>query len=183
MGIIDKFKNFVNPNDMDGDLDDYGYDEDPIDDYAATTGNIGYEEDDFVQPQPSAQPRRQPNAGMNMNMNMNAAPMQTGNVEMSSASAMQVKIVHPDRWDNLDQIADHLINQRTVIVNFQSAKKEVARRMLDFLMGVVYTVDGGMQKAGPNLWVFTPNNVSLTNEEKKKVQQQKNSINFEEYED
>ena len=96
MGLIDKFKNFVNPNDMDGDVDDYGFDEDAADDYAANTGSIAYEEDDYVQPQAVPQNRRQPNPSamtMNMNMNMGGAPMQTGNVEMSSASAMQVKKV------------------------------------------------------------------------------------------
>ena len=175
MGLIDKFKNFVNPNDMDGDLDDYGFgDDEPIDDYAANTGSVSYDEDDYIQPQPSAQSRRQSSGNVSS---------QTSNVELSSANAMQVMILRPDSWDNLDQIADNLINQRTVIVNFEHAKKEVARRMLDFLMGVVYTVDGGMKKAGPNLWVFTPNSVTLSNEERKKAQQPKNSINFDDMED
>ena len=64
--------------------------------------------------------------------------------------------------DSVNQIADHLISKRTVVLNLEETNKEEARRMIDFLLGVVYTIEGDIKKVANNTWVITPNNVDLS---------------------
>ena len=59
-----------------------------------------------------------------------------------SSAAIEMKVVRPERYEDGNQIADHLLNNRTVVINLEATNKETARRMLDFLTGVAYSIDG-----------------------------------------
>ena len=48
------------------------------------------------------------------------------------------------------------------MLNLEDTNKEDARRMIDFLLGVVYTIEGDIKKVANNTWVITPNNVDLS---------------------
>jgi len=60
-----------------------------------------------------------------------------------------------------DQIADHLLNKRTVVLNLENTNKETARRLIDFLSGVAYSIDGALKKIATNAYVITPSNVDV----------------------
>ena len=60
----------------------------------------------------------------------------------SLGGAIELKVVKPERYGNVKQIADHLLNHRTVVLNLESTNKETAKRLLDFLSGVAYSSDG-----------------------------------------
>ncbi|MDO5449214.1 MAG: cell division protein SepF, partial [Clostridia bacterium] len=60
-------------------------------------------------------------------------------VPMSPSKAMlQVVLAKPERFDDASAIADHLNEKRTVVLNLESANRDVARRLIDFLSGVAY---------------------------------------------
>ena len=154
MGIMDKIKGIVNPEDADdnyedeyvfddGNNSDYGYD----DDYQAPQPAPGYGHQ-RSQPQTMQSPRSSGGAGVAIN-----------------GSALELKVIRPERWENVNQIADHLINRRTVVLNLEATNKETARRMIDFLLGVVYTIEGDIKKVAANTWVITPSNVDLSQEQ------------------
>lgn len=82
-----------------------------------------------------------------------------------NGSAIELKVVKPDRFENVSQIADHLLNKRTVVLNLESTNKETARRLIDFLSGVAYSIDGQLKRVANNAYVITPNNVDISGDQ------------------
>lgn len=87
----------------------------------------------------------------------------TGNVKLDGA-ALELKVVKPERYETVPQIADHLLNRRTVVLNLEATNKETARRMIDFLSGVAYAIDGRLSKVAVNTYIITPANISVSGE-------------------
>lgn len=79
-----------------------------------------------------------------------------------SGSSLELKVVKPDRFDNVPQIANHLLNRRTVVLNLEDTNKETARRLLDFLSGVAYSINGNLKRVANNTYVITPCNVDVS---------------------
>jgi len=73
-----------------------------------------------------------------------------------------VSIFHPRRFDQVTEIADNLRAGRHIVVNLVGADRALSQRMVDFLSGVVYTVDGKMQRLGEGIYLFVPANVPVT---------------------
>ncbi len=81
-----------------------------------------------------------------------------------NSQALELKVVRPDKFETVTQIADHLLSNRTVVLNLEATNKETARRMIDFLSGVAYSIDGQLKKVANNTFVITPNNVDVSQE-------------------
>lgn len=80
-------------------------------------------------------------------------------------AALELKVVRPERFESVTQIADHLLNKRTIVLNLEATNKETARRMIDFLSGVAYSIEGSLKKVATTIYVITPNEVGITNEQ------------------
>lgn len=78
-----------------------------------------------------------------------------------SGTALELKVVKPQHFDSVPQIADHLLNKRTVVLNLENTNKETARRLIDFLSGVAYSIGGSLKKIASNAYVITPSNVDV----------------------
>jgi cell division inhibitor SepF len=87
----------------------------------------------------------------------------------SMGGAIELKVVKPERYGNVKQIADHLLNHRTVVLNLESTNKETAKRLLDFLSGVAYSIDGQLKRVATNTFVITPCNVDVSGEQMRTV--------------
>lgn len=155
MGLMDKIKGMVNPDHIDDNYDNeydfegednagYGYEGN---DYTAQNQNNGYAQGQHGGPQ--QQQQQQQGGGVSLN-----------------SSALELKVVKPERYDvqTAQKIADHLLNRRTVVLNLELTNKESARRLIDFLSGVAYSIDGYMQRVANNTFVVVPNNVDITGE-------------------
>lgn len=93
---------------------------------------------------------------------MGDAPRKNNKVVNIHATAqLQVVLVKPERFDDASSVADHLNAKRTVVLNLESANKDVARRILDFLSGVAYANDGQIKKVANCTFIITPYNVGL----------------------
>ncbi len=75
---------------------------------------------------------------------------------------IELKVVRPEVFEDVSTIADHLLSGRTVVLNLEAANKETARRFIDFLSGVAYSIDGQMKRVANNTYIITPNNVDVT---------------------
>ena len=84
---------------------------------------------------------------------------------MSTGAAIELKVVKPERYANVKQIADHLLNHRTVVLNLEATNKETAKRLLDFLSGVAYSIDGQLKRVASNTFVITPANVDVSGDQ------------------
>ena len=84
------------------------------------------------------------------------------NVSLSSLPQLQVVLVKPERFEEASDIADSLNAKKTVVLNLESASKEVARRLVDFLSGVAYANQGNVQKIANSTFLITPYNVDIS---------------------
>ena len=82
-------------------------------------------------------------------------------VNIHTTTQLQVVLVKPDRFENAAEIADHLREKRTVVLNLESTNKDIARRLLDFLSGVAYTNEGKIKKVAISTYIITPYNVDI----------------------
>lgn len=79
----------------------------------------------------------------------------------SVQSQAKVVLSEPRRYEEIQDIADHVVNRRSVVINLQRVSKEEATRIVDFLSGTVYAVSGDIQKLGPHTFLCTPDNVEI----------------------
>ncbi len=82
-------------------------------------------------------------------------------VNIHTTTQLQVVLVKPDCFENASEIADHLREKRTVVLNLESTNKEIARRLLDFLSGVAYANEGKIKKVAISTYIITPYNVDI----------------------
>ena len=82
-------------------------------------------------------------------------------VNIHTTTQLQVVLVKPERFDNAWEIADHLREKRTVVLNLESTNKDIARRLLDFLSGVAYANEGKIKKVAISTYIITPYNVDI----------------------
>jgi cell division inhibitor SepF len=72
-----------------------------------------------------------------------------------------VVLVQPEKFDAATDIADHLRDRRTVLLNLEKANKEAIRRLVDFLSGVVYAQGGKIKPVAKSTYLITPHNVEI----------------------
>ena len=82
-------------------------------------------------------------------------------VNIRAATQLQVVLVKPERFENASEIADHLREKRTVVLNLEQTNKDIARRLLDFLSGVAYANEGKIKKVAISTYIITPYNVDI----------------------
>ena len=143
MGFIDELKRLARPYE-DDDLDDFD-DYEPVGRSNAVrekardrdTGGISYEQE-------TVSDRRNNKV-----------------VNIHTTTQLQVVLVKPDRFESASEIADHLREKRTVVLNLESTNKDIARRLLDFLSGVAYANEGKIKKVAISTYIITPYNVDI----------------------
>ena len=82
-------------------------------------------------------------------------------VNIHTTTQLQVVLVKPERFENASEIADHLREKRTVVLNLEQTDKTVARRLIDFLSGVTYANEGTIKKVSMATYIMTPYNVEI----------------------
>ena len=82
-------------------------------------------------------------------------------VNIHATTQLKVVLVKPERFENASEIADHLKDKRTVVLNLESTNKDVARRLVDFLSGCAYALDGKIKKVAMSTYIITPYNVDI----------------------
>ena len=148
MGLMDRIKKVTGTNE--------GYDDSYDDDYY--DGFDNYEDEGDDSDMQYAAPSGQPQSQMNMGSSMGGGISLTG-------SNIKMQVVRPQSYDSdtTSQIANHLLNKCTVVLNLENTNKETSRRLIDFLTGVAYSIGGDLKKIATNAYVITPSNVDVEN--------------------
>ncbi|MFC4808305.1 cell division protein SepF [Paenibacillus sp. GCM10023250] len=86
-----------------------------------------------------------------------------GNNIVSIHSQKNVRVIlnEPRSYEEAQDIADHLRSRRSVVVNLQRVRSDQAVRIVDFLSGTIYALNGGISKLGPNIFLCTPDTVEI----------------------
>ena len=152
MGFLDELKKLTKPYDDDDEYyGDDDYDEGGEDESASHTRRSPAVVDDNTPAYGASSDSYSPvsTAGGNRVVNINAS------------TQLQVVLVRPDSFDSVGQIADHLRERRAVLLNLEQTEKNVARRLVDFLSGCAYALDGKIKKVATSPYLVTPFGVDI----------------------
>ena len=85
-------------------------------------------------------------------------------VNLSSIQKSPAKVVlcEPRNYNEAQEIADNIVNRRAVVINLQRVEHQQAKRIVDFLSGTVYAINGDIQKLGADTFLCTPDNIDVT---------------------
>jgi cell division inhibitor SepF len=98
-------------------------------------------------------------------------PISSPSVKISTpdSSNARVHIVAPARFSDAVEIANRLMSNQPVIVNMQTADRDLQRRMIDFCSGATYALSGGMERVADEVFLLTPSNVKVSEEERQRL--------------
>ena len=142
MGFMDELKKLTRP---------YSEDETTFDEFEEASAEKPARHSSFdmdLEAQPAPERRRAGSAGAKV-------------VNINATAQMQVILAKPDRFDMVTEIADHLRNKHAVVLNLEATNKEVSRRLVDFLCGCAYALDGKIKKIAVATFLITPYNVDI----------------------
>ena len=74
------------------------------------------------------------------------------------STGVELKVIRPESYEEVRTVADNLIAGCTVVLNVEALDKHVIFRMLDFLNGVTYCLDGEIKRVAPSTFIITPHN-------------------------
>ena len=177
MSLWDNVKKFAAPY-SDDDYDDYDEDEEDTED--------DYEEEE-ERPARRSAPARRPRAAapvedepeededsdfgfgsisasgsgsgaLGSTSGFNGSVLHTG----SSANRQEVVLFRPGSFNDTSKAADDLRDHKAVIVNMENVDKAMARRVVDFLSGCVYALDGDVKKIAQSAYLFCPHNMEIS---------------------
>ena len=153
MGFLDELKKLARP---------YAEDDDYEDEFDDEYEDEDYEEEPAPEPAPKAKRASvfsapEPKASAPVSESRRGGKV----VNINTNTQMQVVLVKPERFDNVSDIADHLLQNRAVLLNLESTNKDVARRLVDFLSGCAYALKGKIKKVAISTYIITPYNVDI----------------------
>jgi len=82
---------------------------------------------------------------------------------------MQVFVVKPERYEDAQEICDHIKAKRPVVVNLEKLEYPIAQRIMDFLSGTSYSLDGTIQRVAKNIFMIAPENVDISGDFKQEL--------------
>lgn len=84
------------------------------------------------------------------------------NLKSIEQPSSKVILCEPRSYNEAQEIADNIVNRRAVVINLQRVDHAQAKRIIDFLSGTVYAVNGDIQKLGGETFLCTPDNVDVS---------------------
>ena len=139
MGLMDELKKIIHPYDD----EDYDY------------------EDDFEEPVKESSRSLFDDRKDDRREDRRSEDRHNKVVNIHATTQLKVVLVKPERFETASEIADHLKEKRTVVLNLESTNKDVARRLIDFLSGVAYAGEGKIKKVAANTYIITPYSVDI----------------------
>lgn len=165
--IINKFKDmmgFGSQEDYDDDIEEYD-----------TEVEDEYDVDDGY----STQRSRRSYRDMDDN-SYSGRTAQTKVIPMSNAmSSSRMVITQPTCYEDVQEVGDYLKAKKSVIINLENTGKDDARRIIDFLSGATFMIEGTIQKVSNLIYLIAPRTVEIQNDlEKSQYKQQKQSFSW-----
>ena len=99
-------------------------------------------------------------------------------INMAQGQAIKMVISQPTTFEQSDEICSFLKEKKSVIVNLEYVNKDVARRIVDFISGGVYALDGYIQKVSNSIFLVAPSNYEITNDMAREEMKSKLSVSW-----
>ena len=153
MGLVNDFKRWVS-GEVD-DEDDFDMDEGPVEEPRVRETSSSYYHEP-ARTSVSSEVRHSTKVesrGNNQVVNINAT------------TKLAVVLVKADQFNNVADIADHLKNKMTVVLNLETTDKETSKRLLDFMSGVTYAIEGKIKRVANGTYLITPLDVEIVGDD------------------
>jgi len=82
-------------------------------------------------------------------------------LNLNNNSGTKVVVVSPHNINDAKEICDHLRSNRSIVMNVEDIETQTAQRIVDFLSGAVYSLDGNIQKVSSGIFLATPSSVDI----------------------
>lgn len=151
MGFKDKFSSFFA---LDDEEMDYYEENEPSSTQPSAAQTRTQTSKPVVRKEQTIQPKTNPSVGKSRETNVVALNQQAG-------KKPRIKVVEPRVYSEVQEIADLLLANQSVVLNFRRSEKEQAKKMIDFLMGTVYAINGDIQRIGAEIFLCTPPSVEI----------------------
>ncbi len=152
MSIWDNIKKFAQP---------YS-DEDEYDEYEDELEALGDEPEEQAAP---AGRRPSPfSSRSDSSFQSSASPSNSGfngQVLNMGSGKQEVVLFHAKTFDDAAKAADELRKKKAVILNMENVDKGLTRRVVDFLSGSIYALDGSVKKIAQSTYLFCPHNMDI----------------------
>ncbi len=112
----------------------------------------GYEDDYEEEEEERVIPFRAPKASKD----------KTKLVNINTNVQMQVAIIMPESYEDAQEICDNVKQNRAVVVNLENVEYEISQRIVDFLSGTCYALNGSIQKISNKIFIIAPETVDIT---------------------
>ena len=99
-------------------------------------------------------------------------------VSMPQPQQIKMVITQPTSFEQSEEICNYLKEKKSIIVNLEYVNKDVARRIVDFISGGVYALDGYIQKVSNSIFLVAPSNYEITNEMAREEMKSKLSVSW-----
>ena len=161
MSFWDNVKKFTQPYD-DEDYDDYDEEMDEYEEPAAEPAPRTRRPSPFGSSSSTATAAPAPAAPTAPVASAPATPSFGGQVLNMGAGKQEVVLFHAKTFDDAAKAVDELCKRKAVILNMENVDKALTRRVVDFLSGAVYAVDGRVKKVAQSTYLFCPHNMDVT---------------------
>ncbi len=156
MSIVQKFKSF-----WFGPADNYEREDfedlfETSDDVYATNGQLALD----AAPAESVMPVRQPQVSMGPSISGGAKVLEHPNAQPMS----EVLVIEPRQFEESVDIVEHLRGRKSVLLNLHMLDNEQSQRIVDFLSGACWAIDGHQQRIGDGVFLFAPASVTISSE-------------------
>src|SRR3954454_21388569 len=162
------------------DEEGYEYDYDELDlDEEEQTAPVAAVERSSARPEPAPRRRDRPEPVVPVPAppRVRAVPVEeaprdvaTPNIRPMAASSARVHVVEPRGFNDAQEVGDRLKSDQPVIINLQGLGRDLQRRLIDFSSGLTYAVGGTMSRVADQVFLLTPSNVEVSQEEKERLQ-------------
>lgn len=98
------------------------------------------------------------------------APPETPTIRPIAITPARVHVMEPTGFNDAQEVGDRLKANQPVILNLQRVDRDLQRRLIDFSSGLAYALGGQMSKAADQVFLITPSNVEVSEEEKERLQ-------------
>lgn len=170
MSFWDNVKKFAQPY-ADDEYDDYDEDDDYADDYEEPAEQPARRAPRRTPaPAPAPAPEEEgddygfspmPASSISSGVASSGFNGQVLNMNSAPSNKQEVVLFRPSSFNDTSKAADDLRNHKAVIVNMENVDKAMARRVVDFLSGCVYALDGDVKKIAQSAYLFCPHNMDI----------------------
>lgn len=74
---------------------------------------------------------------------------------------MEVIVIHPESYDEAQDICDQIKAKKPVVINLENMDRDIAQRIMDFVSGACYAINGNLQRVTNNIFIIAPENIDI----------------------